>query len=360
MNFVEQQALEKINARYNLKNVIYKRYLDDSIIGPLEMNESMFQFVKDTFNSIDKNIKFTLEVPRMKLNFLDLTIWTENNKIMFQKYTKELASGNTLKKDSWLPNSIKTNFVKQKIMNVHERCSATLTTDARVEAEKSCLKNLKSNGYNDTDLVKAKISILNSTKKKKNDNANKAILKLPFISDSLNRKINYFIRKYKLNVRYVNTGNKRMRTVLKKNSQMKKHDDCEICKKLPNNYSCEKSCVVYQFTCTKCNSKYIGKTARPFYIRYKEHSSSLKNKNCNSALSDHSKICDVESMDDFSIEYLRCLHNPMDTNGYNHEYMSRVSGNRGFTNVIIPVDVASNEGYEPKALGEFYIYFYLQ
>ena len=46
------------------------------------MNESMFQFVKDTFNSIDKNIKFTLEVPRMKLNFLDLTIWTENKKIV--------------------------------------------------------------------------------------------------------------------------------------------------------------------------------------------------------------------------------------------------------------------------------------
>ena len=72
--------------------------------------------------------------------------------------------------------------------------------------------------------------------------------------------------------------------------------------------------VVCLFTCKFCNSRYIGKTTRPFYIRYNEHKNSIKNKNNASALSDHIKICkDSSSINDFYIKFLRCLIDPVET-----------------------------------------------
>ena len=228
---------------------------------------------------------------------------------MYQKYTKQLASGNTLKKDSWLHSSVKSNFVKQSILSVHERCSETLSKDKVTQSEKQCLNTLKANGYSEKDFVMAK----RPTRKNNKDNTDKCVLKLPYISDSLVRKINYLIRKHRLNVRFVSCGNKKLRNVLKTKSTIKKHDNCKVCNQLPEKFNCEKTCVVYQFTCNKCNAKYIGKTSRPFYVRHNEHYNSIKNKNSASALSDHTKICDVSSIEDFSVEYLRCLNDSVET-----------------------------------------------
>ena len=70
---------------------------------------------------------------------------------------------------------------------------------------------------------------------------------------------------------------------------------------------------MYQFTCIKCDVKYIGKTTRPFFVRYNEHKNSLKNNNNVSALAEHAKSCNVHNIDDFRVEYLRCLNDPVET-----------------------------------------------
>ena len=314
MGYIEEKAMSIINSRLQLNNWIYKRYIDDCIIGPLQRNKEYCDFILETFNSIDDNIKFTIENPEDGLlNFLDLSIWLENRKIMHKKYVKDISSGNALKKDSWLPSSVKTNFVKQSIIDTRNRCSSTLSDNIKMESEKKCKENLKFNGYTNKDLsVSDRNTQKNKTSKISDDK--KSILKLPFISDSLNRKINYQIRKHRLNVRLVSTGNKKLRNVLKKKGKKSKHNDCRICNKLSQNHNCETSCVVYQFSCRKCGDKYIGKTARPFYIRYNEHSLSIRNKNDLSALSEHSKTCLVNgSIDDFDVEFLRCLNDPVET-----------------------------------------------
>ena len=141
----------------------------------------------------------------------------------------------------------------------------------------------------------------------------KCMLKLPYISDSLIRKIKANIRKNNLNVRLVCSGNKKLRNALQNSNKVKKHDNCELCDRLPAKYNCDKTCVVYQFTCKSCFSKYIGKTSRPFHVRFKEHKSSIANKNNISALSDHVKICDnCHGIDDFSIDFLRCVRDPVE------------------------------------------------
>ena len=315
MNSIEEKAITKIKSRLGLDNIIYKRYIDDGILGPFDKNDKCFDVILDAFNSVDQNIKFTMENPADgKLNFLDITVWPENGKVMYKKYVKEISSGNALKKDSWLPKSVKNNFVKQSIKDAMDRCSNNLPESMKRESEKLCKTLLKRNGYTDSDLSVRDKQVKNTCNSRPKPNADKkSILKLPFISDSLNRKINYQIRKYKLNIRLVSTGNKKLRNVLKKRSKMNKHPDCAICSKL-SKHNCETSCVVYQFSCKVCGDKYIGKTARPFYLRYNEHSNSIKNKNNTSALSEHSQVCRLSgTIDDFNVQFLRCLKDPVET-----------------------------------------------
>ena len=120
------------------------------------------------------------------------------------------------------------------------------------------------------------------------------------------------IKNYKLDVNLVSLGNKKLRHTFRGRKPVDKHDNCNVCTKLPQQYKCDKPGVVYQFKCSFCFSTYIGKTSRPFYLRYNEHKNSIKNKNNNSALSDHTKVCDCSSIDDFDINFLRCASDPVD------------------------------------------------
>ena len=60
-----------------------------------------------------------------------------------------------------------------------------------------------------------------------------------------------------------------LKQALKHKNPVEKHQNCEICSSLPDNYNCEIKFVVYQFTCNHCHKSYIGKTSgsRPFYLR---------------------------------------------------------------------------------------------
>ncbi|MEL7308412.1 MAG: hypothetical protein AAGK05_11445, partial [Pseudomonadota bacterium] len=68
MNHVESKALTLLQTEFNcigLQNnsILYKRYIDDSIFGPFKRNQAFFERILTIFNSIDENIKFTLESP---------------------------------------------------------------------------------------------------------------------------------------------------------------------------------------------------------------------------------------------------------------------------------------------------------
>ena len=96
----------------------------------------------------------------------------------------------------------------------------------------------------------------------------------------------------------------------------KKHENCDICKHLPKEFSCSDRFLVYKFTCKYCSDFYVGETSRPFSCRYKEHERSLKNKNLLSALSEHA--CQTHNRSDmtiqsFDLEILRHCMNPVAT-----------------------------------------------
>ena len=73
---------------------------------------------------MSSDIKFTVETPRENfLNFLDVSIGLNNNQLEYKWYTKDMHSGISLNKQSWLPHHIKTNYITNSKKTVAERWS---------------------------------------------------------------------------------------------------------------------------------------------------------------------------------------------------------------------------------------------
>jgi len=89
---------------------IYFRYVDDILIAtpPEEMNNAL-----NVFNSRHDRIRFTVEINKVNgINFLNLKIMIdENNKIIFDVYSKPTASGRFLNFYSNHPNSHKKGVI---------------------------------------------------------------------------------------------------------------------------------------------------------------------------------------------------------------------------------------------------------
>ena len=304
MHSIETKALGILKDNYDIVPTVYKRYIDDVIMGPFSCNFD-FDVITNVFNSVNKDIKFTIDVPESNyLNYLDLTIWI-NIKIHFCHYQKEIASGCTLTKDSWVPNHVKRNFIVNTFDSIDKRSSSNSLS---VEAKAKTKSRLKRNGFSDRDFV-----IKKRSRKAKASNENKVVLNIDFISDSCSRKINYLIRKHKLNIRFVNKSNKKLCHLFRSKDRNIKHDNCVLCSKLPNYINCNVRFVVYQFICHFCSSSYIGKSSRPFRLRFNEHRRSIVNGDTASALADHCLKCAANNIEDFDVSILRILDCPVKT-----------------------------------------------
>ena len=278
MNYIEAKAIKILENKYKIQPKIFKRYIDDIILGPLPRdNEAIFSNILNTFNSINKNIQFTIEVPKDSgLNFLDMTIYIENNQIQYKWYSKPNHSGICLRKDSWLPHHIKDNFVGNSRRYVSERCS---NPNEEVAALDIMNKRLSENGFKPYQ---------NNRKIKPLDKPPNWInLSLDFVSDSCNRKMNKLKRKYGLPMRITARPGKRLQNTIKSKIDNKDFCQCDICKQIGPKYNCNDKYLVYEFSCKICQIKYIGQSSRPFRSRYNEHERSVRNRDKKSALSDH-------------------------------------------------------------------------
>lgn len=99
MHNVEKEALRIFKEKFNFTPLAYKRYIDNSIIGPLQKNDFTEDVLK-VFNSTNNNIQFTMEVPRESLNFLEINIFIDNQQISYSWYSKPCHSYKTLRNDS--------------------------------------------------------------------------------------------------------------------------------------------------------------------------------------------------------------------------------------------------------------------
>ena len=312
MDKIENQALSLLKTNNNIVPTVYVRFIDDILLGPFERNDGNCNTILQTFNSINNDIQFTMEVPKMNepLSFLDIDIMIVDKTLKYGWHTKSTHSNITLNKNSWLPCHVKQNFIRNSVKSVNDKCSDEISRNI---AFKKLNTRLKDNGFGDVDCNR----VLQKKGNKLNRNNKRfTYLKLDFINDRCYNKINRIIKKYNFPIKVIMKPSKFLyqRLNVEMNSAIK-HNDCKVCKLMPDGYMCNIKFLVYCFICIYCNKKYIGQTCRPFYIRYREHASSLRMKNTNSALSEHSKTDHGNNMsiDDFRIEIMKKCNSPVAT-----------------------------------------------
>ena len=309
MHHVESEAL----SRLNFTPTVYKRYVDDVILGPLAFDEEHFFHIRDTFNSIMSEIKFTLEFhkPGEWLPFLDLKVKVDNNQPVLSYYRKECHSDIWLDKSSFIPSHVKRNFLVNKFKTIRSNSSQDNLYE---DSKKESYVILRNNGFSHHEISTAEKS-LSKEKKSNNQNKNQFNLKLPFLGDRCTRKINRLITKYDIPIRLINMPGKKLAHNLNKKPNTEVNAcNCSVCITLKNKEKCTDRFIVYKYTCNFCEEFYIGKTCRPFITRHKEHANHIKNKNTSSALSEHLLNAHSNgSIEDFRIDFISKLTNARDT-----------------------------------------------
>jgi hypothetical protein len=314
MHYIESAALNILKDKFKFSPILYKRYIDDILLGPLPKSD-FTDTILETFNSVNTNIQFTLEAPKPgePIPFLDLSIYVKDKNIEYSWHVKPNHSNNSLRIDSWIPNSVKTNYIRNSIQTVTNRCSnKTLEAAAMHRLSTRFAKN----GFH-------KVPVFTRPKKNKNKKAeqngnNNIFLKLDFVNDRLSRKIRNIVKKYDFPIQLINKPSKNLNQMLNthKNRNVSKHENCSTCDHLPVDFSCVDRFLVYKFQCQLCNQLYIGETSRPFHYRYKEHMRSLNIKDKKSALSQHALDIHKQAnltIADFSLSILYKCRSPVET-----------------------------------------------
>jgi hypothetical protein len=296
LNYIEQKALKNLR-EIQIFPKVYVRYIDDILIGPIELNENNYKNILKCFNDIDCETQFTLEYPNDNgyIPYLDISLRVNiDSKIEYKWYQKEFNSGLCLNKNSYIPSFMKTNFVRNRINDVNRRCN---NNETREICLKKIYKILTDNGHN-VDLkkkTKKHKNVIrqnqNYWKNENNENNNTPIMKLPFLNDRSWNQIQRTIKKYNLKIKLVMEKRKTLHKLYGPTEDNQCISNCYVCEQLPNHFNCRSRFVVYSLTCKLCNNKnqYIGETCVWLIDRINQHRLSIKNKDSKSAVSVHMK-----------------------------------------------------------------------
>lgn len=304
MHTVETKALSNLHFECNLNPVIYARYIDDVIMGPFNRLTTDFSNILDKFNKVNNDIQFTIEIPKVNtLNFLDISITTSNNGVDYIWFQKLEHSGKSLRYDSYVPSHIKHNYMKNTVQQVKNRCSSEDNFELAMTKLK---RNFDYNGFRYRNTKKQK--------RKQYDKETKTYFKIKFVNDKFDRQVRSLLNKYSIPANLISCPNTNLANTLKTKNNKQKHDDCNLCDKLPEKYICNDRFLIYKFICKVCGQFYIGQSCRPFKFRYAEHHRAFNSSRSNdSALVSHTHEGRQNSIDLFNLEILEKCRDPLDT-----------------------------------------------
>jgi hypothetical protein len=237
----------------------YCRYVDDTL---LLIKHDDIDFLLNQFHSFDRNIRFTYDVfSDEPPHFLDLNL--DGNK--FSIYRKHTFTGQYTHFDSFVPWKHRIAWIRSLLGRINKICSPT-----KLAQELQFLKKIASwNGY-PKSVVFSLIKRFNQNTTNDQDNnttesnETRPTLwpEMPYIGTKGEQLLRALKRKL---LRCLNITNVQIRTRV---TTTKLNLFTNAKDKVPKQ---NKSNVVYQFTCPKCNNSYIGKTDRTLLERVKEH-----------------------------------------------------------------------------------------
>ena len=287
-DIVMQDLEERAIRLLPFKLPIYMRYVDDILCSvPFQQAEH----VLDTFNSLHHRLQFTMEINKNNvINFLDVTIISNNGNLTFDWFHKNTFSGRYLNFNSHHPLAHKRGVVYGLVDKIIQ-----ITSPIFHKKNLECvIRILLDNGY-----------------------------PLPFIFSSINNRIKHHIfQKPKLNniteevdnvgfftVPFVKNISDKFKNIVKDyNIKMSYSSVSNLRSFITNgkdrlNIS-DQNGVVYQICCKDCEYSYIGQTKRLLKTRIKEHKSDI---NKSSGLPSVISVHRLEQEHEFDWENVRIL-----------------------------------------------------
>ena len=251
MEHAEKQIIDSLD----FDILFYKRYVDDCLLAIPKGRE---QQILDTFNSFHHKLKFTIEIEEnAQINFLDLTLIRENNRIYTKWYTKTVASGRYLNFNSEHHKVHKKNVITAVI----DRAIKLTSPKHRTETIKKAKCLLFENNYPQylvNKIAKKRIhAFYNSISHKNKQNFTNQPTKyfsIPYVN-GLSEKIEKIFKHHDINITHKSQNHiKQFFTKLKSETPKMK-----------------KTHVIYKIPCNNCNRTYIGQTSQYLQERIKGH-----------------------------------------------------------------------------------------
>ena len=326
-NLVEQWFSGEVLQGSDL--LYYGRYIDDVVIIFDQVKENTdFSHILQAFNSLHRNIKFTIEsnIDTGFLSFLDMELYMNEDKVATRWYTKPQHSGNFIKGTEYLPENVKRNTLIERFRAVMIRSTEIKYARQGVHKVVEILLNnqhslfkimgairqafVKNDNKLTTPYHSANNELLYDYDWREDKQLNyensiaefekpKPVLKIPYLGEQLKRSISEVINRFGRDqqVRVVYTSNKRLKFLTPMQSDNNRHnvdqrDFCIICQNIEggDNFHCASRVVVYQFECKLCHQIYIGKTNKTVKERVNAHFSLFKKGSNNSPLWAHESI----------------------------------------------------------------------
>uniref|UniRef100_A0A803TWT5 Reverse transcriptase domain-containing protein n=1 Tax=Anolis carolinensis TaxID=28377 RepID=A0A803TWT5_ANOCA len=303
--------------------IYYGRFIDDIFL--VCNTEDTARQLSTWLNTIHNNIKFTSTHSHTSVNFLDITVYKKDNKLLVKNYRKPTDKNSIMHYSSFHHHKLKTNLPFAQLMRLKRNTS----TPEDFVAEVSLFRDqFNERGY-PTGILNTAIrkvesidrrNLLKDQVKKHNDR-----IIWPLTLTQFTPKIHKILKKHWHLIRDIpgckylpmiaNNRSRNLKDMLIssdlttstiKKSNLRGHSNCGHCQcctqslrtkhflhptlkihiQLRSFTTCITDQVIYVIQCP-CGLLYVGMTSRSLKIRILEHRSRIKNKSSESTLYSH-------------------------------------------------------------------------
>ena len=241
--------------------IFFARYVDDIFV--LIRTSDHIVKLAEYFSSKHPNIRFTYELENNNtLPFLDANVFRDAGKFSSSIHRKATFSGVYSNFKSFMPDTYKRGLVSTLLYRAYMISSSFESLHEEIEKLKRVFSK---NGYPSKFVDKCILNFFNKLYEKKEliHTVPKLdlMIVLPFLGTSSWKVKNELIRTFKKNVPFC-----KLKIIFKTGVRL---SSCFPFKdKLPKSLL---SGVIYQYTCPKCNLRYVGCTKRYWEKRLEEH-----------------------------------------------------------------------------------------
>ena len=302
MGAIEQVFLSTRRAQPSM----YMRYIDDCFCVWPHSSEELTEYF-DYVNTIHPTITFTIErsdtyEPPGQLPFLDTLIRVDpSGHFTTELYIKPVAAPIILSFDSAQPFKLKKAVAKSQFLRALRVSSDPLSAKRSTDKVNELFL---SNGYPSRWLLgvarqaqRQNQKIDKNTDPKNRNKKDKIFVSLPFIDETLTRKVEATLRSVNLDLTAAwvngNTLTKRLvHSALEPPPCRAGNRSCRTCNSGLRG-RCTAKNVVYEITCEMCSppKKYIGETKRCVRYRFDEHFRDGANHTDQTPFGDHMTAC---------------------------------------------------------------------